>query len=117
MNIKAVLLEMQPTKVVSDKFKSREIWVEVAGQYPQVLALQLTQEKCDSFNGVLGQEMEFNINLRGRKWTNAQGETKVFNTLECREWKSTGEAAPQPQAQAPSGGLTVADVENDDLPF
>jgi hypothetical protein len=115
MNIVGKVVEVHPTKVVNEKFKTREIWIETDGQYPQTIALQLTQDKCDKFNLSVGSQGTFEINLRGRKWTNPQGQTVVFNTIECWAW--AGQATEQPQAQAPSGGLTVADVENDDLPF
>jgi hypothetical protein len=112
MNIVGKVVEIHPTKVVSEKFKTREIWIETDGQYPQTIALQLTQDKCDKFNLSVGSQGTFEINLRGRKWTNPQGQTVVFNTIECWSWN-----AAQAQPQAPIGGFPVADVEKDSLPF
>jgi hypothetical protein len=115
MEIKGVIKSIEPTKVVSEKFKSRQFVVQTQEQYPQTIQLQLVQGNCDTFNMAVGQEGTFAINLKGREWTNPQGEVKVFNTIECWAW--AGQATEQPQAQAPSGGLTVADVEEDSLPF
>lgn len=112
MNIKGTLIEILPTKIVSDKFKTREIWVETTeGQYPQTISLQLTQDKCDTFPHQVGAQVDLKINIEGRKWTNPQGEEKVFNTLKCWGWNETQQAQPQAQA-APQAG-----VVDDDLPF
>lgn len=71
---------------VSEKFAKREFVVEIAGDYPQLISFQLTQDKCslaDSLN--LDDEITVSYNLRGREWTSPQGEVKYFNTLEA--WK------------------------------
>jgi len=55
-------------------------------KYPQVLSIDFTQDNCgllDSYQ--LGQSVEVAYNLRGREWTNPQGETKVFNSIQG--WK------------------------------
>lgn len=111
MKVKGKIINILPTKVVSDKFKTREFWVKTNEQYPQTLCLQLSQEKCDTFNAQIGSDVTCDINLRGREWTSPQGETKVFNTIECWRWTiESGQAqqAPAPQQQ----GEPV-----DDLPF
>jgi hypothetical protein len=113
MEIKGIIKSIEPTKVVSEKFKSRQFVIQTQEQYSQTIQLQLVQGNCDTFNMAVGQEGTFAINLKGREWTSPQGEVKVFNTIECWSWN----AAQQMQQQAPSGGLTVSDVEKDDLPF
>jgi len=69
-------------------FKSRKVWVitEDDSKYPQTIEVEVAQDKIDLFNTCRpGQPLTLSINLRGREWTNPQGETKVFNTLQC--WK------------------------------
>lgn len=86
MQVQGKIKQVNDTEVVSDKFKKRTIWVTTEDQYPQTIELQLTQDKCDLANTLLvGQVVTAHINIRGREWTNPQGETKVFNTIEC--WK------------------------------
>jgi len=44
-----------------------------------------------------GQPLTVSINLRGREWTNPQGEVKVFNTLQC--WKVTSDVTDQQEEE------------------
>jgi hypothetical protein len=94
-------------------------------QYPQVLELQCTQDKADNllkYNKV-GEVVDCSINLRGREWTNPQGEVKVFNTIEA--WKVFKSEANDIALNAgaklidnafePAGDLNTN--EADDLPF
>ena len=89
-------------------------------EYPQTLELQCTQDKADNlvkFNKA-GDRVDISYNLRGREWTNPQGEVKVFNSIEA--WKVF-------KAGNESGGVDVADYAEsnnvdltdaaDDLPF
>lgn len=90
-------------------------------QYPQVLELQCTQDKADNlikFNKV-GDVVDCSINLRGREWTNPQGEVKVFNTIEA--WKVFKSETTMKDATdmidsafEPAGDLNPP---NNDLPF
>jgi hypothetical protein len=41
-------------------------------------SLQFVQDKCDLLNSFQVGEVKIDINLRGREWTNAQGETGLF---------------------------------------
>jgi hypothetical protein len=90
MNIKGKIKVINATNVVSDKFSKREfVLTENSSQYPQDLLIQLTQDKCSLIDGFnVGQEIEVQINLRGREWINPQGEAKYFNTIEA--WKING---------------------------
>jgi hypothetical protein len=81
-------------------FKSRKVWVitECDTKYPQTIELEVAQDKIDLFNDYTpGQDMTVSINLRGREWTNPQGEVKVFNTLQC--WKVTSDVADQQEEE------------------
>jgi hypothetical protein len=71
---------------VSAKFRKREFVGVIEGDYPQPIQFQLTQDKCNLLDGVTpGEQIDVEYNLRGREWTNPQGEVKVFNSLEV--WK------------------------------
>jgi hypothetical protein len=81
-----------PTVQVSDKFSKRELVVVTADQYPQHILIEFNQDKCDLLNNIqLGMEVDVEYNLRGRSWTNPQGEKKYFNTIQGWKILSTTE--------------------------
>lgn len=94
-------------------FRKREVVVTTDEQYPQHIMVEFTQDKCDILNSyTAGEDVKISINLRGREWTNPQGETKFFNSIQG--WRiSKVEGAPAP-AQAPA---PVEEVEDNSLPF
>lgn len=74
------------TQQVSPTFTKREIVITTQEQYPQHILIEFTQEKCDLLNNLqTGQPIKVGINLRGREWTNPQGETRYFNSIQG--WK------------------------------
>ena len=88
-----------------------------SSEYEQTLELQCTQDKADNlvkFNKA-GDRVDISYNLRGREWTNPQGEVKVFNSIEA--WKvfkaDTSEEVPAFK-EVSAGDLKDA---ADDLPF
>ena len=119
MEIKGNLKQVHPIVTRGEKnFESRKVWIDTDtdGKYPQVIEMQASGEKIGMFDGVsVGAPVNCHINLRGRKWTGADGVTKVFNTLEC--WRV--EAAGSSQELAPAVSNMAAPVLPDtgDLPF
>jgi len=115
--LKGEIKTIKETRNVSDTFKVREFVItDASGQYPQVIAFQSAQDRCemlDNFN--IGDMVEVNFNLRGREWTSPQGDVRVFNTLDA--WKvtslNTAAAAPATAASAE----TFTPETGDDLPF
>jgi translation initiation factor IF-3 len=109
-NIKRIL----PEQVVSEKFKKREVHVEIPDpQFSQVVSIEFTQDKTSLLdNFAEGQQVEIAINLRGREWTNPQGEIKVFNTLQG--WKINSMDVAQAATAAPA---QVEETTDDDLPW
>ena len=84
MEIKGQVKAIMPVKETAT-FKSIEviITIDFDGKYPQHLSCQLSQGKCDLINGInIGDLVTAEINLKGREWTNPQGETKYFNSLD-----------------------------------
>jgi hypothetical protein len=104
---------------ISEKFIKREFVIEPSGEmYPQKVIFQTVQDKITMLDGFIpGDEIEVSYNLRGRDWTNPQGETKYFNTLEC--WRIERAApynAPQPNEPGKVPPPTE-EATDDDLPF
>jgi hypothetical protein len=126
------IVELSPTQQVSDKFRKREFVIEFAEntQYPEFIKLELVQDKCDLLDKfAIGQEVEVMFNLKGRRWTDAKGDVKYFNSLQAWKINAAGNKAAatasapakaenahpaRPYADwAPNGEGNVAD----DLPF
>ena len=111
-------------EVGSAGFKKRDLVVTTDEQYPQHILVQFVQDKCDLLNNFqVGENVKVDINLRGREWTNPQGETVYFNTIQgWRIGKAQTEAAPaqapaMPTAQAFEPAQSFKEEDHDDLPF
>ena len=69
----------------SDKFSFRKFIVKDDSnpQYPNVVEFQFANKSMDKLNDINpGDEVEVHYNLRGREWTNQQGEVKYFVSLD-----------------------------------
>lgn len=67
-------------------FQKRDLVITTEEMYPQHIIIQFTQDKCALLDTLqVGQKVNVHFNLRGREWTNPQGEIKYFNTLDA--WK------------------------------
>lgn len=114
----------QTKEVGSSGFRKRDIVVTTDEQYPQHISVQFVQDKCDLLDAYkVGDNVKVDINLRGREWTNPQGETVYFNTIQgWRIGKVQTEAPaagvpPMPTAQAFEPAATFKEEDHDDLPF
>ena len=68
---------------VTSTFKKRELVVATMEQYPQHILIEFKQDKCDLLNNCnVGDNIKVSINILGREWTNPQGETKYFNSIQ-----------------------------------
>jgi hypothetical protein len=105
-------------------FRKRELVVTTEEQYPQHIMVEFVQDKTELLNNFnVGQPVKISINLRGREWTNPQGEVKYFNSIQG--WRIEGVQSEQPsqgmppvppaEAFAPADNLN--EEEHDDLPF
>ena len=142
MEIQGQIKKIFPSEYVgANGFEKRDLVIVTEEQYPQTIIIQFTQGRCALLDNVrVGERVRAYINIKGREWTNPQGETKYFNTIEC--WKlelmqttnvsqpqyqqpmqqATQQApAPQPQifdnnGKDPNTGI-INNQEEDDLPF
>ena len=102
-------------------FRKREIVITTEEQYPQHILVEFVQDKTDLLNNYqVGQNVKVIINLRGREWTNPQGEVKYFNSIQG--WRienvesNIQQAANKFDAAFPPAENINDNVE-DDLPF
>ncbi|MEB3004535.1 DUF3127 domain-containing protein [Capnocytophaga sp. G2] len=114
-------------------FQKRELIIVTEEQYPQTISLDFTQGNCELLNGYQpGQVVKVTFDIRGREWTNPQGEVKYFNSLVA--WRIVNvetasqsvQAQPTPPPMAPTtteqtftpkAQTTGDDLEDDGLPF
>jgi len=129
MEIKGKIKNISETVQISERFRKREFVVEYASNpdYPQPLQFEMVQDRCELLNSFeVGQEVEIFFDLRGREWTNPQGQVKYFNTLQA--WKldseqssvTTSPTTPVQTTSAPVPNEKPGWLENestDDLPF
>ena len=118
------LLEIFDEQQVSEKFKKREFVVEVAGQYPEQIKLQLVQDKCELIEPYqVGQEVTVSFNLRGKGF-NKNGQMLYFTNLDAWKIQPVGNAPAQKQGQNQNAALRaqpaaapITSDDDNDLPF
>ena len=113
MEIQGRIKQIFPSQIIGQNgFEKRDLVIVTEEQYPQTIIIQFTQQRCDLLDSLqVGQNVKVYINIRGREWTNQQGEIKYFNTIEG--WKieviqTTNVANQQPVQQAPQQPVTQA---------
>ncbi len=102
----------------SNGFLKRELVLVTEEQYPQHLSIEFVQDKCTVLdNYAEGQSVKISINLRGREWTNPEGEIKHFNSIQG--WRIENITSAETQAEVNNIPPPPADddKEHDDLPF
>ena len=109
MEIQGRIKQIFPSQIIGQNgFEKRDLVIVTEEQYPQTIIIQFTQQRCDLLESLqVGQNVKVYINIKGREWTNPQGEIKYFNTIEG--WKieviqttnvANQQAPQQPVAQA-----------------
>lgn len=108
----------------SNGFRKREIVVTTEEQYPQHIMVEFVQDKTDLLNNFsVGQGVKIGINIRGREWTNPQGEVKYFNSIQgwrienLQSEQAPAGMPPVPPAEAFAPADNLNEEEHDDLPF
>lgn len=111
MEIQGRIKQIFPSQMIGQNgFEKRDLVIVTEENYPQTIIIQFTQQRCDLLDSLqVGQNVKVYINIRGREWTNPQGEIKYFNTIEG--WKieviqTTNVANQQPVQQAPQQPVT-----------
>lgn len=96
-------------------FRKRPVVIKTDEQYPQVIEVEFLQDKCDILDKYsVGQKVKIKINIRGREWTNPEGDVKYFNSIQG--WKIESGSGSAANQQAPTGQGEGVEKEND-LPF
>ena len=105
-------------------FRKREVVITTEEQYPQDIMIEFVQDRSELLNNFqVGQNVKISINIRGREWTNPQGETKYFNSIQgwrienLQQESQTSEIPPVPPADAFEPVDELNEEDHDDLPF
>ena len=107
----------------SNGFKKRELVVTTEEQYTQHILVEFIQDKCEILNSFqIGNNVKIGINLKGREWTNPEGQIKYFNSVQG--WRIDiidGEISQElPPIPPPISSENIDEnktEEEDDLPF
>lgn len=125
MEIQGKIKMIDETKTFGNNgFRKREVVITTEEQYPQHILVEFVQDKTDLLNNFsVDQVVKISINIRGREWTNPQGETKYFNSIQG--WKIESNQSeennqnipPVPPMEAFEPADDVNEEDHDDLPF
>ncbi|RKN83166.1 DUF3127 domain-containing protein [Ulvibacterium marinum] len=125
MEIQGKIKMIGETKTFGNNgFRKREVVVTTEEQYPQHILVEFVQDKTDLLNSFnVGQPIKISINIRGREWTNPQGEVKYFNSIQgwriesLQTDESNSEIPPVPPMEAFEPADNLNEEDHDDLPF
>ena len=126
MELQGTVKKIGETQTFASGFQKREMVLLTDEQYPQPIQIDFLSDKIDLLNNVSeGESVKVGINIRGKEWTNPQGEVKYFNSisgwrLEKVSGENTNTEAPQPntfQTPAPATSTDPFEDEQDSLPF
>ena len=127
MELQGTVKKIGETQTFASGFQKRELVLLTEEQYPQPIQIDFLSDKIDLLNNVSeGESVKVGINIRGKEWTNPQGEVKYFNSisgwrLEKVSGENTNTEAPQPNTfQTPAPATSTdpfGDEQDDNLPF
>ncbi len=125
MEIQGTIKMIDETKTYGNNgFRKREMVITTEEQYPQHILVEFIQDKCDLLNNFsAGQAVKISINIKGREWTNPQGEVKYFNSIQgwrIEQSQAEGDGAnipPVPPVEAFEPADDLNEEDHDDLPF
>lgn len=125
MEIQGTIKMIDETKTFGNNgFRKREVVITTEEQYPQHILVEFVQDKTDLLNSYsVGQLVKISINIRGREWTNPQGEVKYFNSIQGWRIENVQNDAPAegmppvPPAEAFEPADNLNEEDHDDLPF
>lgn len=125
MEIQGIIKWIDETKTYGNNgFQKRETVVTTEDNYPQHILVEFVQDKVGLLDAYsVGQKVKIAIDIKGREWTNPQGQVKYFNSIQG--WKiealdgtaSSNAAPPVPPIDTYEPMANDGGEEEDDLPF
>lgn len=128
--ITGTIIHIGPVQQPTAAFRKRDVVLRTTGNYPQEVKCQVSQDRCETLNDFrVGDVVACAFDLRGRQYTNKQGQTDWFTNVEV--WRiqridaahalrhapfddvPNANATPQPVPPTPPQQLSALD----DVPF
>ena len=122
MELQGTVKKIGETQTFASGFQKAELVLLTDEQYKQPILIEFLQDKIDLLQNVKeGESVKIGINIRGREWTNPQGEVKYFNSITGWRLEKVSGDAPKgnftsKQTEKPDGN-TFLDEGDDNLPF
>jgi len=117
MELQGTLKKIFETQTFQSGFQKREAVILTEEQYPQPVIIEFLSDKIDLLDKVKeGDKVKIGINIRGREWTNPQGEVKYFNSITAWRLEKEGGSAPVVKS-TPKNLKEEVEEEDDELPF
>lgn len=82
MELQGTVKKIGETQTFASGFQKRELVLLTQEQYPQPISIEFLSDKINLLDNVSeGETVKVGINIRGREWTDPQGEVKYFNSI------------------------------------
>lgn len=125
MELQGTVKKIFETQTFASGFQKRELILLTQEQYPQPISIEFLSEKIALLDNLSeGDQIKVGINIRGREWTNPEGQVKYFNSITGWRLEKVSESSFEPTQATPSetpqntsGDNPFSDEEDDDLPF
>ena len=129
MELKGVIKHIGEIQTFPSGFQKREMVILTQEQYPQPILIEFLSEKTTLLDNVSkGDLVKVGINIRGREWTNPEGQVKYFNSItgwsvfkeQSQEQDVKKQSSADKQTKEPQQETNSEDPfsdEKDDLPF
>ena len=115
-NIKGTLEAIFEVQIFQSGFQKREFLIKTSEQFPQIIKLELTKDKCailDAFKQ--GQQVSVDFNLRGSEYNGKH----YVNLTAWRVSANSEDAIANTATEARVNAIpkVLEDVDQDSLPF
>ena len=121
MELQGIVKKIGKTQTFASGFQKAEFVLVTEEQYPQPILVEFLQDKIDLLQNIKdGESVKIWINIRGREWTDPQGEKKYFNSITgWRLEKLSGDTPKVNDKEKPKEKAEnhFADEEDDELLF
>ncbi len=127
MELQGTVKKLFDAQTFASGFQKREMVLLTQEQYPQPINIEFLSDKINLLDNLReGDSIKVGINIRGREWTNPQGEVKYFNSITGWRVEKVSDDANEPVAVTPAPASQAAPAANenpfaddadDDLPF
>lgn len=123
MQIEGELIGKFPIQQITETFQKRDFVIRTIEQYPQEILIELTQNRVFDIDQIpKGTNIRVDINIRGRRWIDKEGNTRFSNSIQA--WKITQLGGVHMETREndfpdPPAEMTAKkqEEEDDDLPY